>query len=80
MARVKWQMNGKLSSPGEGGTDGKCLSVCTCMCGSADDCGCVVNGSSAMAASRVLLLLFPWPHYKRRDYTDSDNGQVVFKT
>ena len=32
MAGVKWQMNGKLSSSGEGGTDGKGLSVCTCMC------------------------------------------------
>ena len=24
---------------------------CPCMCGSAHDCGCAVNGSSAMAAS-----------------------------
>ena len=47
----------KLCSSGEGGTDGKDLPVCTCMCGSAHDCGCVVDGSNAMAASRVLLLL-----------------------
>ena len=34
----------------EGGTNGKNLPVCTytCMC---HDCRCVVNGSSAMAAS-----------------------------
>ena len=46
-------MDGKLCSSGEGGTDGKDLPVCicTCMCGSAHDCGCVVNGSNAMAAS-----------------------------
>ena len=48
-------MDGKLCSSGEGGTDGKDLSVCTCvcvcMCGSAHDRGCVVNGSNAMVAS-----------------------------
>ena len=27
-----------------------CLYVCICMCGSAHDCGCMVDGSSAMAA------------------------------
>ena len=26
------------------------LTVCICMCGSAHDCGCVVDGSNAMAA------------------------------
>ena len=26
---------------GEGGTDGKDLSVCACVCSSAHDCGCV---------------------------------------
>ena len=31
----------------EGGTDGKGLPVCICMCGSAHDCGCVVDGSNA---------------------------------
>ena len=36
---------GKLCSSGEGGTDGKDLPVCTCMCGSAHDCGCMVDGS-----------------------------------
>ena len=35
----------------EGGTDGKDLPVCTCMCGSAHDCGCMVDDSSAMTAS-----------------------------
>ena len=45
----------KLCSSGEGGTDGKDLPVCTCMCGSAHDCGYVVNGSTAMAASSVLF-------------------------
>ena len=44
------QRDGKLCSSGEGGTDSKDLPVCTCMCGSADDCGCVVDGSNAMAA------------------------------
>ena len=40
-------MDGRLRSSGEGGTDGKDLPVCTCicMCGSTHDCGCVVNGS-----------------------------------
>ena len=42
----------KLRSSGEGGTDDKDkdLPVCTCMCGSAHDCGCVVDGSNAMVA------------------------------
>ena len=31
--------------------------TCTCMCGSAHDCGCVVDGSSAMAASGVLFVI-----------------------
>ena len=46
----------KLCSSGEGGTDGKDLPVCTCicMCGSAHDCGCMVDGSNAMAVLRVL--------------------------
>ena len=35
---------------GKGGTDGKDMHVCICMCGSAHDCGCVVDGSNAMAA------------------------------
>ena len=38
-------MDGKLCSSGEGGTDGKDLPVCICMCGSA---WCVVDGSNAM--------------------------------
>ena len=36
-------MDGKLCSSGEGGTDGKDLSACISMCGSAHDCGCVVD-------------------------------------
>ena len=32
-------------------TDGKDLLVRTCMCGSAHDCGCVVNGSNTMVLS-----------------------------
>ena len=43
-------MDGKLCSSGERRTDGKDLPVCICMCGSAHDCGCVVDGSYAMAA------------------------------
>ena len=43
-------MDGKLRSSVEGGTDGKDLPLCICTCGSAHDCGCVVYGSSAMAA------------------------------
>ena len=44
--------DGKLCSSGEGGTDGKHMPVCICMgiCGSAHDCGCVIDGNSAMAA------------------------------
>ena len=44
-------MDGKLCSSGDGGTDGKDLPVGTCMCGSAHDCGCMLNGSNAMVAS-----------------------------
>ena len=43
-------MDGKLCSSGEGGTDVKDLPVCACVCGSAHDCGCVVDGSNAMVA------------------------------
>ena len=35
LAGVEGQMDGKLCSSGEGGTDGKDLPVQTCMCGSA---------------------------------------------
>ena len=45
------ELDGKFCSSGEGGTDGKDLSLCACMCGSAHDCGCVVDGSNAMVAS-----------------------------
>ena len=53
LAGVEGQRDSELCSSGEGGTDGKDLPVCTCiyMCGSAHDCGCVVDGSNAMAAS-----------------------------
>ena len=51
LAGVEGQMDGKLCSSGEGGTDGKDLSLCACVCGSAHDCGCVVDGSNAMVAS-----------------------------
>ena len=44
------QMGGKLCSSGEGGTDDKDLPVGTRLCGSAHDCGCVVDGSNAMVA------------------------------
>ena len=50
LAGVEGQTDGKLRSSGKGGTDGKDLSVCICMCGSIHDCGCVVDGSGAMAA------------------------------
>ena len=50
LAGVEGQMDGKLHSSGEGGTDGKDLPVCICMCGSTHDCGCMLNGSGAMAA------------------------------
>ena len=51
-AGVEGQRDGKLRvcSSGEGGTDGKDLSMCMCVCGSAHGCGCVVDGSVAMAA------------------------------
>ena len=32
LAGVEGQMDGKLSSSGEGGTDGKDLPVCACVC------------------------------------------------
>ena len=43
LAGVEEQMDDKLCSLGEGGTDGKDLPVCKYMCGSAHDCGCVVT-------------------------------------
>ena len=49
LAEVEGQMDGKLRPSGEGRTDGKDLPPCMCMCGSAHDCGCLVDGSSAMA-------------------------------
>ena len=51
LAGVEGQMDGKLCSSGEGGTDGKDLSVCACVCVSAHDCGCMVDGSNAMVPS-----------------------------
>ena len=42
---------GKLCSSGDKGTDGKDMPAYTCVCGYSHDCGCVVNGSCAMAAS-----------------------------
>ena len=44
-------MDGKFCSSGEGGTYGKDLPVCACVCGSAHDCGCMVDGNNAMVAS-----------------------------
>ena len=38
-------------------TEGKDLPVFTCMCGSTHDCRCVVDGSGAIVASLVLLLV-----------------------
>ena len=58
-ARVEGKTDDKLCSLGEGGTDGKdLLSVCTCMCGSARDCWCMIDGTIAMVASSVLLVVF----------------------
>ena len=37
-----------------------CLYVYICMCGSAHDCGCVIDGSNAMTASWNILL---WIYY-----------------
>ena len=48
VAGVEGQTGGNLRSSGEGGTDGKDLLVCTCMCGSAHDCGCMVNGYGSL--------------------------------
>ena len=44
---VEGQTDDRLCSSGEVGTGGN-LPVCTSMCGSAHDCGCVVNGSNGM--------------------------------
>lgn len=48
---IEGQMDGKLCSLGKGETQGNVLLVCTCVCGSACNCGCVVDGSGARAAS-----------------------------
>ena len=50
------QMDGKLCSSGEGGTGSNDLPVCICMCGSAHDCGCVVDGSNAFTAITIMSL------------------------
>ena len=55
LAGVEEQTDGKLCSSGEGGRDGKDMPVRTCMCGSAHDCRCVVNGTNAMVASLVVV-------------------------
>ena len=47
LAGVEGQMDGKFCSSGEGGTDGGDLPVWACVCGSAHDCGCVVDGNNA---------------------------------
>ena len=39
LAGVEGQMDGKLRSSGEEGTDGMDFPVCICMCSSAHDCG-----------------------------------------
>ena len=44
------ELRGKLCSSGEEGKDGKDIPVCTCMCGSTNEGGCVVDGSGAMEA------------------------------
>ena len=50
LAGVEGQMDGKFCSSGEGGTDGKDLSLCACIFGSAHDCGCMVDGRNAVVA------------------------------
>ena len=50
LAGVEGQGDGKLCSSGEKGTNGKDVTVCICMCGSAHDCGCVDGGNSAVVA------------------------------
>ena len=60
LAGVEGQTDGKYAcSSGEGGTDGKDLPMRTCICGSAHDCGCMVDGSNVMVASWVLLFITP---------------------
>ena len=58
LAGVEGQIDGKLCSSGDRETDCKDLPVCVCRCGSAHDCGCVVDGSNAMVDSWVILLLY----------------------
>ena len=38
--------------------------ICTCMCGSTHDCGCMVDGSNAMVVSHVLLLYHYREHWR----------------
>ena len=44
-------MDCKLCSSGEGGTGKDYLPICIGICGSAHNCGCVVDGSNAMVTS-----------------------------
>ena len=46
-----------VSSSGEGGTDGKDLTVCTCTCGSAHDCGCMINGSNIKCYGNFMSII-----------------------
>ena len=50
------QMDGMLCSSGEGGTDGRDLPVCICICGSAHDCGCVVDGSCHGSLMSIIYI------------------------
>ena len=40
LAEVEGQMDGKLCSSGEGGSDGEDLPACIRMCDPTNDCGC----------------------------------------
>ena len=62
-------MDGKLCSSGEGGTDGKDLSVCTCVCGSTHDCGWQYCYGSFM--SNIIVTL-PREHSERMQFRDRD--------
>ena len=50
LAGLEGQTDGELCYLGEGGTDGKDLSVRTCICGSAHVYGCVVDGNNAIVS------------------------------
>ena len=79
LAGVVGQMDGTLCSSGEGGTDGNNLPMHTCMCGSAHNCGCVVDGSNNNTHEATIALLPSTMHPQSRaePHTHAHTGKSL---